>query len=230
MAAPEGSKSRLAIRFALMALVLGAVLFLPAGTLRFWQGWVFFAMFYGGALFIVFWLRRWDPALLERRLQTKEESAGQKHFRPLWTAVWLGALVLSGLDYRFAWSNDLLRPVPLPLTLLSLALLLAGYALVFLPLRANTFASATIRVETGQHVISDGPYRLIRHPMYAGILALILFTPLALGSWVALPVFLLLVPILVVRLVNEEKLLRRDLPGYSDYCVRTRFRMIPFVY
>ncbi len=212
-----------------MAVVLSAVLLLPAGTLRFWQGWVFFATFYGGALFIVLWLRRRDPALLERRLQTKE-SAGQKFFRPLWTVGWLGALVLCGLDYRFAWSNDLFRPVPLPLTLISQALVLGGYAFVFLTLRANTFASATIRVETGQHVISDGPYRFVRHPMYAGILLLIVFTPLALGSWVAAPVFLLLVPILVLRLANEEKLLRRDLPGYSDYCARTRFRMIPFVY
>ena len=102
--------------------------------------------------------------------------------------------------------------------------------MVFWALKTNSFAASTIRVESGQRVISTGPYRMVRHPMYLGVDLMALFTPLALGSYFALPAFALLIPMIVLRLLNEEKLLRQDLPGYSEYCLRTPFRLVPFVW
>ncbi len=220
-----------AILKSLMVMSLLAVLlFLPAGSLRFWQGWVFLAVVSSGALCPVLYLLRRDPRLLERRMQSKEKTSEQKLFKILWIPLWVGVVALPGLDYRFGWSRDSLGAVPLWLTLLAQALVLCGYFVVFQVLRANTFASATIQVEAGQRVISDGPYRIVRHPMYSGIVLMVLFAPLALGSYGALPISLLLIPVLVFRLVNEEKMLRQELAGYAEYCRRTRFRLVPFVY
>jgi protein-S-isoprenylcysteine O-methyltransferase Ste14 len=97
-------------------------------------------------------------------------------------------------------------------------------------MKENSFASRTVQVEEGQRVISTGPYRLVRHPMYSGAVVMLLFTPLALGSWWALPGYLLVIPLIVLRLLHEEKMLCRELPGYSDYCLRTRFRLLPFLW
>ncbi len=220
-----------AILKSLMVMSLLAVLlFLPAGSLRFWQGWVFLAVVSSGALCPVLYLLRRDPRLLERQMQSKEKTSEQKLFKILWIPLWVGVVALPGLDNRFGCSRDSLGAVPLWLTLLAQALVLCGYFVVFQVLRANTFASATIQVEAGQRVISDGPYRIVRHPMYSGIVLMVLFAPLALGSYVALPISLLLIPVLVFRLVNEEKMLRQELAGYAEYCRRTRFRLVPFVY
>jgi protein-S-isoprenylcysteine O-methyltransferase Ste14 len=215
----------------LVVLPLGAVvLFLPAGSLRFWQGWAFLAIVCAGTVFPMFYLLRRDPRLLERRMLSKEKSSGQKFFKILFIPLWLGTLAVPGLDYRFGWSDRSLGAVPLWLTLLAQALVLGGYWVMFQVLKFNTFASSVIQVEAGQKVISDGPYRIVRHPMYSAILLMVLFTPFALGSYVALPLAVLLIPVLVYRLVNEEKMLRQELAGYAEYCRRTRFRLVPFVY
>ena len=113
---------------------------------------------------------------------------------------------------------------------LSQVVFLGGFFLVFWTMKVNSFASRTIQVEPGQPVISSGPYRLVRHPLYSGSIVLWLSTPLMLGSFIALPAFALLVPFYVLRLLNEEKILRQELPGYPEYCVRTRFRLVPFVW
>jgi protein-S-isoprenylcysteine O-methyltransferase Ste14 len=221
---------RLALRFALGWPVAVAVVLLPAGSPKFWQGWLFVGLFLAASAFLTFWLYRHDPRLLERRLLTKEKMSEQKLFKVLWVPLWIAALSLPGLDYRFGWSRAFGGEVPLWLTLLSQGLVLCGFFLIFQVLRVNTFASSVIQVEAGQRVISDGPYRLVRHPMYSGILLLVLFAPLALGSYIALPVFALLIPLLVFRLIHEEKTLLRELPGYSAYCEVTRYRLVPFVY
>jgi protein-S-isoprenylcysteine O-methyltransferase Ste14 len=129
------------------------------------------------------------------------------------------------LDFRFGWSH-----APLWLTVLSQFFVFAGYLITLGVMKENSFASRTVQVEEGQRVISTGPYRLVRHPMYFGAVLMLLFTPFALGSWWALPGFLLVIPLIVLRLLHEEKMLRRDLPGYSDYCLRTRFRLLPLVW
>jgi len=223
-------KSRLAIRFLLGLPLLPALIFLSAGSLTFWQGWLFLAVFLASALYMAQHFLRHDPQLLERRLQTREKAREQRLFRKLWIPLWIVALALPGLDYRFDWSRTFLGAAPLWLTLLSQALVLCACFLIFQVLKANSFASSIIQVEPGQKVIVAGPYRIVRHPMYSGILLLVLFTPLALGSYVALPVFALLVPVLIYRLIHEERTLRQNLTGYPEYCLRTRFRLIPFLY
>ncbi len=137
---------------------------------------------------------------------------------------------LPALDYRMRWSRTLLGEVPLWLNLLADALVLIGILLVNWVIGVNRFASKTVRLESGQKVVSTGPYRLVRHPMYSANLVVWIATPLALGSWVAWPFSLPLIPIYVLRLLNEEGFLRDQLPGYLEYCQKTRFRLVPFVW
>ena len=136
--------------------------------------------------------------------------------------------MLAGGDYRFRWSRQFFGPVPWWLTVPALLLLWCGYTAVFRVLKANRFAASVVQVETGQAVIDTGPYRFVRHPLYSGALFIWLCSPLALGSYVVVPVSFLILPILAFRLLNEESVLRRELLGYAEYCQRTRYRLIPF--
>jgi len=221
---------RLALRFALFLPIFAALLFVPAGSPRFWQGWLFLVIVAAGSLLPMCYFLRHDPRLLERRMKSKEKTGAGRLFQRVWIPIWIAGLILPGLDYRFGWSREFLAPMPLWLTIVSQGIVLGGYVLIFAVMRSNTFAAATIQVEEGQKVISDGPYRIVRHPMYSGILMMALFSAPALGSWIALPVNALVIPVLVFRLVNEEKMLRQELPGYAEYCRRTRFRLLPGVY
>jgi protein-S-isoprenylcysteine O-methyltransferase Ste14 len=171
-----------------------------------------------------------DPQLIERRLQSKEKISEQKLLMRVSKPVFLAAFLLPGLDYRLGWTRTSLGAVPLWLMLLCQALILGGLLLVVWVMKVNSFASRTIQVEAGQRVISTGPYRMVRHPLYSGSLVMWLATPLALGSYIAWPAFALLIPFYVFRLLNEEKVLRQELPGYPEYCLRTRFRLVPFVW
>ena len=211
--------------------MLGAMLFVPAGTWQFWQGWIFLAVVFPFLLCVFLYFYKHDRPLLERRLRSKEQLSGQKRLIRLLKLVFFAIFLLPGFDYRLGWSRRLLGgAVPLWLSLMAEALILAGLLLVFWVLRANSYASRTIEVEAGQKVISSGPYALVRHPMYLGSLMMWLFVPLALGSYVAWPALALLVPLYVYRLLNEEKFLRQELPGYAEYCLRTRFRLVPYVW
>jgi len=221
---------RLGLRVVIVLPLVGALMFGPAGSFKFWQGWVY------GSIFVVFtalfsaYFYRHDPGLLERRLQNREPRREQRRFKMLWVPLWLCTLALPGLDYRFGWSADLLGGVPVWLTVVSEVIILGGWLLVFQVFRFNSFASAIVQVETGQRVIADGPYRVVRHPMYSGFALLILATPLGLGSYLAIIPALLLIPVLVFRLFDEERVLRQELAGYAEYCEHTRFRLIPAVF
>ena len=182
------------------------------------------------ALLGVVYLYAHDPQLLERRLQSGEKLREQRRIMRWFFVFWPLAMAAPGLDRRLGWSQKLLVPVPLWLTVLSLALLVASLCWVFWTMNVNSFAARTIRVEVEQLVISSGPYRLVRHPMYLGIVVMELCMAPALGSFVALPIFALLVPLIVFRLINEETFLRQQLPGYVEYCLHTRFRLVPFVW
>jgi protein-S-isoprenylcysteine O-methyltransferase Ste14 len=158
-------------------------------------------------------------------LRTEEKISEQKTIIRWARLVVFASLLLPGLDYRFGWSR-----VPLWLAILSQLFVFAGYLSTLWVMKENSFASRTVQVEEGQRVISTGPYRLVRHPMYFGAVLMLLFMSPALGSWWALPGFLLVIPLIVLRLLNEEKMLCRDLPGYSDYCLRTRSRLLPLLW
>jgi len=223
-------RTRLMLRFPLGLGVWAALVFLPAGMLRYWQGWTLLAMWSLTALLFGVYFYAHDPQLLERRLQRKEKLREQRRIMRWLFVFWSLAMAAPGLDRRLGWSQKLLVPVPIWLTVVSLALLVGSLCWVAWAMKVNSFAAATIQVEAGQQVISSGPYRFVRHPMYLGGVVMELCMAPALGSFVALPIFALLVPLFVFRLIKEERFLRQQLPGYAEYCLRTRFRLVPFIW
>jgi len=223
-------KAKVIVQCMLTAVVVGAMLFLPAGTWKYWQGWIFLGLLMIPMVAAAIYFVERDPQLVERRLQAKEKVGEQKLIMNLAKPIFLVAFLLPGLDFRFGWSRRTFGAVPIWLMICSGAIALAGYLMTYWVMSANSYASRIIQVEKEQRVISIGPYRIVRHPMYLGGIISILFTPLALGSYWALPVFALIIPIIILRLLNEEKILRQELAGYSEYCRNTRFRLIPLVW
>jgi len=218
-------RAKLVIRFSIAAAAFGTFLFIPAGSLKFWQGWTFLAIWFVPTLAAFAYFYKHDPALVERRLRRKETVGEQKIIMKLMYVVLPAVYILAGFDHRFGWSHPRVW-----LTILAQIFVLGGYGMIFWVMKANSFAASTIQVEAGQKVISDGPYRVVRHPMYLGASLMLLFTPLALGSYFALPAILFVVPLMVLRLLNEEKVLRQELPGYAEYCLHTCFHLVPGVW
>ncbi len=214
----------------LTAVVAGAMLFLPAGTWKYWQGWIFLGLLMIPMVAASIYFSERDPQLVERRLQAKEQIGEQKLIMKFAKLIFIIAFLLPGFDFRFGWSRRTFGAVPVWLMICSGAIALAGYLMTYWVMDTNSYASRIIQVEKDQRVISIGPYRIVRHPMYLGGVISILFTPLALGSYWAVPAFALIIPVIVLRLLNEEKILRRELAGYSEYCQRTRSRLIPLVW
>jgi len=218
-------KKKAAFLYAAGLLVVGAALFLPAGTLDYWQAWAYIAILFVPMLFVGLYFLKNDPEFLERRFKTKEREARQELIQKVGIPIFIIGFLLPGLDHRFGWSS-----VPFEFVVLADVVVFLSYALIFLAFRENSYAGRTVRVERGQKVVSTGPYSVIRHPMYVGVLFLYLATPIALGSYVAVLPFLLLIPMLVFRILNEEEVLRRGLPGYKEYCKKVRYRLIPFIW
>ena len=216
---------RLLLRFVLGIAVSGAVLFGSAGSLDYWQAWAYLTMMFALGTCASLYLYKRDPRLIELRLQTKEKVPEQKLIMKLFKVVFLAVSVVPGLDHRFGWSQ-----VPLWLTVSSFPFVLAAYVSVLWVMKVNRFASRIIEVQFDQNVISSGPYRIVRHPLYLGAVIMFLFSALALGSYWALPAFAMTIPFYVFRLLNEEKVLLRDLHGYSEYCQQTRYHLIPYVW
>ena len=220
-----GLARKVYIRIALLLPVLWAVLFIPAGTLAYWEAWVYLAVLLIPFALVVRYLFKNSPALLERRMQTREREPAQRRLIGLSLLWFILAFILPGLDRRFGWSD-----VPVPVVLVADLLVLLGYGIVVLAFRENQYASRTVQVEQGQQVITTGPYALVRHPMYLGAMLMYAASPLALGSYWALIPALVIVPILVVRIVNEEQVLERELPGYPEYRQATRYRLLPGIW
>jgi protein-S-isoprenylcysteine O-methyltransferase Ste14 len=232
MAMPEDAATGLSTRawrgLAQLVVVLMLCLFLPAWSLRFWQAWVYLALFVGSCVAITRYLMRHDVRLLERRLAAgprAEKESRQQVIQLVASVAFLGMFVAPGFDHRFGWST-----VPLTLVLLGDLLVVSGFWIVFRTFRENSYTSATIETAEGQQVVSTGPYAVVRHPMYAGALLMLLGTPLALGSLWALAGFAAMVVVIVWRLMDEERVLSRDLPGYAAYLSRVRYRLVPFVW
>jgi len=203
-------------------------LFLAAGTVRYWQGWAYLAVFFGCSFAITLDLFRHDRTLLERRLRGgpfAETRVAQRIIMLFTSLGFVALLVVPALDYRLGWSR-----VPAQVEVCGLVLIAASFYAISLVYRENTFTAATIQVEPGQTVVSTGPYAVVRHPMYAGSVPMFLGTPLALGSYWGLLVFVVITPFLIWRLLDEERFLARNLPGYADYQRRVRWRLIPGVF
>jgi protein-S-isoprenylcysteine O-methyltransferase Ste14 len=212
-------------RMAFSIPVVGLIIFLPAGTLRYWQGWMYMVTLFAPMFFVFGYLLKNDLELLERRMRTREKEAQQNRIIKLGYPLFLAAFIVPGFDIRYGWSN-----MPAMVSILADVLVFAGYVMFFFVLRENSYASRVIEVEKEQKVISTGPYALVRHPMYLGVLLMYSFSPLALGSWWALIPAASIAIVLVARIKNEEEVLLRELPGYAEYQQKTRFRMIPWVW
>jgi len=207
---------------------MAALLFIPAGTLDYWQAWIFMAIFVGASSLITVYLAIKDPRLLERRMNvgpSAEKEKTQKILMFFAMAGFAALIVVPGLDHRFAWSS-----VPPPVALLGDVLVALGFLFILFVLKVNTFGASTIQVAEGQTVISTGPYAFVRHPMYAGAFPLLIGIPLALGSWWGLLVLFVFIPALIWRLLDEERFLAMNLPGYVEYQAKVRDRLIPFVW
>lgn len=204
---------------------IGIVLFVPAGNFDYWEAWLYMAVIFVPAAFILAYFVKNDPEFMERRMKFREKEAKQKTAIRVALLVFVIGFLIPGLDHRYGWSN-----VPPEMVIAADALAFLGYMVCFLAFRENSYAGRTIEVVKGQTVISTGPYAIIRHPMYFGTILMYMATPIALGSYWALPPFLLMLPVLVYRILNEEEVLRRELPGYREYCEKTRYRLLPLVW
>jgi protein-S-isoprenylcysteine O-methyltransferase Ste14 len=211
-----------------LAAVLMLCLFLPAWSLRYWQAWVYLVLFVGSCVVITRDLMQRDVGLLERRIAAgprAEKEPRQQFIQSLASVAFLGMFVVPGFDHRFGWST-----VPLPLVILGGLLVVVGFWIVFRTFRENSYTSATIETAEAQRVVSTGPYAVVRHPMYAGALLMLLGTPFALGSLWALIGFVAMVAVIAWRMIEEERVLSRDLPGYDAYLAKVRYRLVPFVW
>ena len=213
------------IKFIFGLLLVGILLFLPAGTLGFLNGWLFICLLFIPILILGVVLLFKSPELLKKRLDGKEKDQTQKGVVALSGLCFLGGFVISGLDFRFGWST-----VPLGVIIVASVILLGSYALYAEVMRENAYLSRKIEIQEGQKVIDTGLYGIVRHPMYAVTIWLFLSIPIVLGSWWALICFLPYIPIIVVRIINEEKLLESELDGYAEYKKRVKYRLIPFIW
>lgn len=209
-------------------IVLLALLFIPAGTLKYWQGWAYAAVAIIASGAYTIYLAKYDQALLKRRSEagiSHEKEPAQKVIISFFFAAFIALVVLPPLDVRFGWSN-----LPWYVSVFGDALVVVSFYIFYLVSKVNSYAAANVRVEEGQKVIDTGMYGWVRHPMYFGALFLIVGTPLALGSWWTLLLIPLFMPVLYFRIANEEKVLLRDLQGYAEYRQKVRYRLIPRIF
>ena len=212
-------------KFACGLLMVGLLIFLPAGTIAYPYGWLLMGLLFGPMLIAGFVMLFKSPAFLKKRLDAKEKQGTQKGVVAVAGLMFIAGFVVAGLDHRFGWSR-----MPLAVTVAAVVLFLLAYALYAEVMRENAYLSRTIRVEEGQQVVDTGLYSIVRHPMYMATLLLFGAMPLVLGSWFALIVFGLYPVLIVIRLKDEEELLTRELPGYGDYKKKVRYRLIPFLW
>ncbi len=212
-------------KFVCGLLLVGLLIFLPAGTLHYTYGWLLVGLLFGPMLIAGFVMLAKSPEFLKKRLDAKEKQGTQKGVVAFSGLMFIAGFVVAGLDFRFGWSN-----VPIWLVITASVLFLIAYALYAEVMRENAYLSRTIKVEEGQTVVDTGMYGIVRHPMYAVTILLFLMIPLVLGSWYALTVFAFYPAVIVVRLKDEEELLTKELPGYAEYKQKVKYRIIPFAW
>ena len=212
-------------KFTCGLLLVGLLIFLPAGTLAYSHGWLLIGLLFGPMLIAGFVMLAKSPDFLKKRLDVKEKQATQKGVVAYAGLMFIAGFVVAGLDFRFGWSK-----MPQWVTIAASVLFLVSYALYAEVMRENAYLSRTIKVEEGQKVVDTGLYGVVRHPMYAVTILLFMAMPLVLGSWYALIVFAFYPAIIIVRLKDEEDLLTRELPGYDAYKQKVKYRIIPFIW
>jgi protein-S-isoprenylcysteine O-methyltransferase Ste14 len=213
------------VRLPIAVAGLLAVWLIAAGTVRYWQAWLVACTFLILLLSVgTFFIAR-DPEFLLRRVQFREKEMAQRKVMRIWSVLSVCTLVLPALDVRFGWSR-----VPVPACLAGYVVMLAAYAFVLWVFRTNRYASRIVEVQPGQTVISTGPYAVVRHPMYSSQLVMLPALMMALGSWWSAVLTLLIIVPLVMRIRNEEDVLRRELAGYGDYCEKVRYRLLPGIW
>ena len=212
-------------KFIFGLILVGLLLFLPAGSFAYPNGWLFIGLLFVPMLFLGVVLLIKSPKLLEKRLGAKEKENTQKRVVAVSGLLFVVGFVIAGLDYRFGWSN-----IPTWVVIAASVVLLISYALYAEVMRENAYLSRTIEVQENQKVVDTGLYGIVRHPMYAVTIWLFLAIPIVLGSWWSLMIFLPYVVVIVIRIQNEEKVLEAGLQGYTDYKKRVKYRIIPFVW
>ena len=213
------------VKFGCGAALVGLLIFLPAGTLQYANGWLLMGLLFVPMLIAGFVMLAKSPDFLKKRLDAKEKQAAQKGVLGLAGLMFVAGFVVAGLDFRFSWSC-----VPSWVVITAAVLFLVAYGFYAEVMRENAYLSRTVKVEEGQTVVDTGLYGIVRHPMYSATILLFLMIPLLLGSWYALIVFAFYPAIIVIRLKDEENLLTRELPGYAEYKEKVKYRLIPFVW
>jgi protein-S-isoprenylcysteine O-methyltransferase Ste14 len=220
--------ARLTASSILGLVAFGVILFLPARTLNYWQAWVFIAVFTVATIVPTIYLYRTNPAALQRRMHAGPRAETRPAQKIIITASFVDIFVMmafSAFDHRMGWSA-----VPAWVSLLGNVLVVAGLGIAMVVIAQNGYAASTVRVETGQQVVSSGVYKFIRHPMYVGNLTMMVGMPLALGSYWGLLFVIPSVAVIVFRILDEEKLLTEELAGYREYAQRVRYRLMPNVW
>ena len=212
-------------KFACGLLMVGLLIFLPAGTVQYPYGWLFIGLLFVPMLMAGFVMLAKSPGFLKKRLDAKEKQTTQKGVLAFSGLMFIAGFTVAGLDFRFGWSQ-----MPTWVVVTASVLFLVSYALYAEVMRENAYLSRTIKVEEGQTVVDTGMYGVVRHPMYAVTILLFLMIPLVLGSWYALIAFAFYPAIIIVRLNDEEDLLTRELPGYAEYTQKVKYRIIPFIW
>jgi len=216
---------KIIIRFSLLPVAFGLLTILPAGTFYFWQVYVYFSILAIPMIFVLFYFLKNDPQFLERRTRAKEKEKTQIILQITFSLIFLSGFIVSGLDKRFGWSS-----IPFYIVLIADVVILLGYLIIFFVFKQNSYASRVVEVENKQKVVSTGLYSIVRHPMYVGVLIMFIPVPIALGSyWGLIPMATISVA-LILRILNEETVLLRELPGYKEYCQKTKYRLIPFIW
>lgn len=216
---------KIILRFSLVPIVLIFLILLPAGTFNFWQFYLYITVLVLPMFFVLFYFLKNDPKFLERRTRAQEKEKTQKINQIVFLLIFFTGFIIPGFDKRFGWSE-----VPVWIVIITNIVIAVGYFLIFNVFKQNSYASRIVEVEKDQKVISTGLYGIVRHPMYIGVLIMYIPTPLALGSyWGLIPMATIPVA-LVIRIINEEKVLKRELPGYNEYCTKTKYRLIPYLW
>lgn len=213
------------IKFLLGVILVGLFIFIPAGTINYLNGIIFMIvlfvpMFIAGILMMIF-----NPKLLASRLNAKEKQKEQGIVIKLSGLMFIAGFVIAGLDYRFNWFK-----LPLIVTYIAAIIFIIGYIIFAEVLRENTYLSRTIKVDKDQQLIDKGLYGLIRHPMYFATILMFISMPLILGSIFSFIIFLIYIPLIAIRAVNEEKVLEKELNGYTEYKKKVKYRIIPFIW